>query len=55
MVSRSFTGPTGRYDVLVDLLIALVITALAIVLGVVVHPLLFFKSTVSFRWGRRLG
>jgi len=36
--------------VLGDILIALVITALAIVLGVVVHPLLFFIVVLAIVW-----
>ena len=45
---------------LVDILVALVITALAIVLGVVVHPLLFFIVVLAVvyllaRHGNRRG
>jgi hypothetical protein len=36
--------------VLVDILIALVITAIAIALGVTVHPLLFFLIVLAVVW-----
>ncbi len=35
---------------LADILIALLITAVAIVLGVVVHPLLFFVVVLAIVW-----
>lgn len=35
---------------MMDILIALVITAVAIVLGVVVHPLLFFIVALAIVW-----
>ena len=35
---------------LADILVALLITAVAIVLGIVVHPLLFFVIALSVVW-----
>ena len=35
---------------LADILIALLITAIAIVLGIVVHPLLFFILVLAVIW-----
>ena len=35
---------------LADILVALLITAIAIVLGIVVHPLLFFLLVLAVVW-----
>lgn len=35
---------------IIDILIALLITAIAIVLGVTVHPLLFFLIVLAIIW-----
>ncbi len=40
----------GTTEMLADILIALLITAVAIVLGVVVHPLLFFIVVLAIVW-----
>jgi hypothetical protein len=40
----------GGPIVLVDILIALLITAVAIVLGITVHPLLFFILVLAVLW-----
>jgi hypothetical protein len=40
-------NPTGGCKLLTDVIVALLITIVAIVLGIVVHPLLFFVVVLA--------